>query len=466
MVPSTRRDALRAVGSAGLAGLAGCAGFDDLRGPNERPPESVGTEWTPPTDEWRFPRDDLRNAAGAPGDLRAPPGTAWTVAPPDDPRGSATAVVATDETVVSAVARDDRVVLRARDVTDGRRRWRRVVAFPPGRRYPRIGGLVGGTLFLTDAGTDVVAVDVANGSVRWRVNLHDRVARVVPDRFHSGDSPAAFSPVALATPETVYVQTAYGLHGLAPTDGRERWRVRLGDTGSDATPNEGPGGLAVDHGQVLASYGRPEPVVYEVRTHRGEPSVERTAAATRLPGRPIVVDGRTVLTSRVVWSTSVHGTLAFGVGGRTETAWQFPGLAGEGPVAYSRLAADEGRAFVCEGYESTETLAVFGLRAADGGLAWLQRDPIDDRDVARSGAGAFRLAGPVVVGDTLLVGAGVAPDEAAGRGWLVAFATDDGRVRWRSDLPFAPGLLAVAGSRVYAGGRRGGVVALGGAGAG
>lgn len=67
-----------------------------------------------------------------------------------------------------------------------------------------------------------------------------------------------------------------------------------------------------------------------------------------------------------------------------------------------------------------------------------------------------------MVGDTLLVGAGVASDAAAGRGWLVAFATVDGRVRWRSDLPFAPGSLAVAGGRVYVGGRRGGVVGLGG----
>jgi outer membrane protein assembly factor BamB len=368
--------------------------------------------------------------------------------------------------VVSVVDRDDQVVLRARDVADGRRRWRRVVSLASERRHPQVGGLVDETLFLTDSGTDVVAVDAANGTIRWRVDLYNRVAGVVPGRFLPDDSPAGFSAAALATPDTVYVQTAYGLHGLAPVDGRERWRLRLGATDDNARPNEDPGGLAVDRGLVLASYGRPDPVVYEVRDGGEEPSVDRAAAATRLPGRPVVGDGSTVMTDRVVWSTAVRGTLAFGVGGRTNVAWQFPGLAGEGPVAYSRLAADEGRAFVCEGYESTEALAVFGLRAADGGLAWLRRESLKDRDVACSDAAEFKLAGPVVVGDTLLVGAGVAPEEAAGRGWLVAFATTDGRVRWRTDLPFAPGSLAVADGRVHVSGRRGGVVALGGDGSG
>jgi outer membrane protein assembly factor BamB len=461
MVPSTRRDALRAVGLAGLAGLAGCSALDGLRGPNERPPESLGTDWTPPADEWRSPRGGLRNAAAAPGALDDPPDVAWTVGPPDDPAGSGRPVLAAGETVVSAVARDDRVVLRARDAADGRRRWRRVVSFAPARRYPRIGGLVDGSLFLTDSGTDVLAVDAADGTVRWRVDLHDRVAGAVPGRFLPDRGPAAFSPVARPTPGALYVQTAYGLHGLTPADGHERWRLRLGDRGRDARPNEDPGGIAVGDGRVLASYGRPAPSVYEVRVGSDEPSVDRDAAATRLPARPVVVDGRTVLTDRVVWSTDAGGTLAFGVGGRTDVAWRFPGLASEGPAAYSRLAASEGRAFVCEGDESSETLAVFGLRAADGGLAWLRRESVGGLGAARSDAAAFKLAGPVVVGDTLLVGAGVAPEGAPGRGRLVAFATADGRVRWRTGLPFAPGSLAVAGGRVYVGGRRGGVVALG-----
>jgi outer membrane protein assembly factor BamB len=457
MVPSTRRDTLRAVGLAGLAGLAGCAG---LRGPAERPPASLGTDWTPRADEWRFPRGGLRNAAAAPGALDAPPAPAWTVTPTESPEGSRGSVLAAGETVVSAVAGDDRVLLRARDAADGRRRWRRVVTFPPGRRDARVGGVADGAVVLTDSGTDVVAVDAGDGGVRWRVDLHDRVAGSVPDRFLPDDRPDAFSPVARPTPGTVYVQTAYGLHGLAPEDGRERWRLRLGDRGDDATPHEDPGGLAVDDGRVIASYGRPRPTVYEARVGGDGPSVDRAAAATDLPARPVISDGRTVLTDRVAWSTAARGALAFGVGGRTDVAWQFPGLAGDGPVAYSRLAADGGRAFVCEGHESSETLAVFGLRAADGGLAWLRRESVDGRGVARSGAAAFRLAGPVVVGDSLLLGAGVAPETAAGRGWLVAFATGDGRVRWRTDLPFAPGSLAVAGGRLYVAGRRGGVVAL------
>ena len=59
-------------------------------------------------------------------------------------------VAATTELVVTAVARDVNAILCAYDAADGDRSWRRQLQYPHGRRYPRFGGLVDGTLFLTD----------------------------------------------------------------------------------------------------------------------------------------------------------------------------------------------------------------------------------------------------------------------------------------------------------------------------
>ncbi|MFB6160309.1 MAG: PQQ-binding-like beta-propeller repeat protein [Haloferacaceae archaeon] len=364
---------------------------------------------------------------------------------------------------MTAIARDAGVVLYAHDAADGGRRWRRRVEYPSGRRYPQFGGLVGGTLYLTDARTDVVAVDESDGTVRWRVNLHERVAERVPDRFltGSGGSPDRFSLLPLATPGTVYVQSSHGLHGLAPENGRERWRIYLGDRNGDSHVLEDLGGFAVGSDRVWASYGGPVPSVYTVETFDGSPTAERAPAPLDLPGRPVVTgDGDVGVASRVVWSTDAHEPLAFGVAGGTGVTWQFPGLANSGAAAFSSLATDGERTFVCEGHEQRELFVVYALRASTGGIEWTFRDSLADRDVSTASPAEFRLCQPVVVGDAMIAGYGIGSDHGTGEGTLVALSTADGRERCRTDLAVAPEDVAVTGDRVYVGGRLGGVLAL------
>lgn len=468
MVSVTRRTALQGFGIAAATSLAGCAALNFSSDPTERPPDSIGTSRAPPTDEWRFPRAGLLNTSRTSRELRTRPTVAWQKqqeAVRLDEAESGDVVAATTDLVVTAVARDADVILYTYDAANGDRRWRRQIQYPPGRRYPRFGGLVDETLFLTDSGTDVIAVDVADGTVRWRVNLYERVAEIVPDRFLTGsrDSPDQFSPVPLATPDTVYIQSSFGLHGLAPADGREQWRIYLGDHDhiEDTRVLEDPGGLAVTGEQVWASYGEPTPSIYAVEMVNGSPTIDRVSAPLDLPGRPVVAsNGGVTVASQVIWSTDAHRTLAFGAAEDTGVTWQFPGLAGSGPAAFSSVATDGERVFVCEGHESQELFVVFALDASTGGLEWLFRESLVDRDISVAAPAEFRLSQPVVGNDTVVVGYGVSLEETAGQGLLIALSSEGGRVRWRTSLSIAPRDVAVAGDRVYVSGREKGVIAL------
>jgi hypothetical protein len=461
----SRRAAIGRGGTVLVVGLAGCTAVDLSGGPNERPPESVGSPWTPPADEWRFPRANLQNTARSTQPIRTQPARVWQrqQGNVDSESQSAHLVGATRERVVAAIERDAGIVLSGYDGADGTRQWRRPLRYPQGRRYPRFGGLVDGTLYLTDGGTDVVAVETADGAVRWRRNLYEHVATTVPDEFltRDGRSPDSFSPQPLATPETVYVQTGYGLHGLAPADGREQWRVYLADSADNAQALDTPAGLALTDDQVWASYGGPTAAVYLVERHADSLSVEHTTAPVRHPGPPVVTnDGDVAVGTHVVWSTDTGGTLAFGVTGDPDTSWQFPGLAGTGPTAYSSLATDGDRVFVCEGHETRAEFAVFAVRAATGGIDWIHRASIPGRTLSMAAPAAFRLCQPAVAGETLLVGYGVSSPHDDDRGTLVGLSADAGRERWRTALPVAPKDVAVAGSRLFVSGQRHGLVAV------
>lgn len=287
MVSVNRRTALRLIGLIGTTSLAGCAGLDLSGGPNERPPESIGTSWPPPDGEWRFPQADLLNTARSRRGLRSRPPVTWQNrqdAVDTIDTVSAHVVSVTNEMVVVAVARDDGVILYAYDAADGKQRWRQRIDFSHRRRYPQFGGLVNDTPYLTDTRTDVIAVDTSTGTVRWRVNLHEQLAGTVPDRFltGSGHSSDWFSLLPLATPEAVYIQSSYGIHGLAPDDGREQWRIYLGTTDSHVL--EDIGGLALSDNRVWASYGGPIPSVYAIEMFDGSPTIERATAPLRTNG--------------------------------------------------------------------------------------------------------------------------------------------------------------------------------------
>jgi outer membrane protein assembly factor BamB len=226
-------------------------------------------------------------------------------------------------------------------------------------------------LYVTDGGTDVIAVNAADGTVRWRRNLYDRVADAVPEKFLSPSNYAVdFSPIPVATPETVYIQSSYGLHGLAPGDGSERWRLYLGDHIDEAALGD-PYGLAVTARRVWASYGGHVQALFTAQLSDDSLEIERARLPLEFPSRPVVTDDReAALTHDIVWGTSPQETLAVGVAGE-DVEWQFPGYAGEGAAAYSPLATDGDRVFVAASHEQQEQLVVFALEAATGKLEWL-----------------------------------------------------------------------------------------------
>nr|WP_245333084.1 PQQ-binding-like beta-propeller repeat protein [Halarchaeum solikamskense] len=459
----SRRDALRTIGLAGVASVAGCSSLPLGNGPNEHPPDTLGTSWSPSTDAWRFKYADLQNTARSPHEIQTPPTIKWQNRITDTSSASLISgelVAATPDQVITVGRSDSELHLRAYGAIDGKRRWNRRIQYQSGRRVPRFGGLVNGSLYITDGGTDVIAVNARDGTIRWRRDLYDRVADAVPEKFLSPSNSAVdFSPIPVATPETVYIQSSYGLHGIDPGDGSERWRLYLGDQ-IDEAALEDPYGLAVTPRRVWASYGGHVQALFTVRLSDGSREVERTHLPFEFPSHPVVTDDReAVLTHDIVWGTSPLETLAVGVAGE-DVEWQFPGYAGEGAAAYSPVATDGDHVFVAASYEQQEQLVVFALQVATGKLEWLYRESLADRNVSVGAGGEFRLCQPAVTGGTLVVGYGTNPEQGTGHGEVVALSRAAGQVQWRSTLSIAPQDVMRTGNRLYVGGQQGTVVAL------
>jgi len=453
------------LGSAGVASLAGCSALPGNRDYEEQPPDSLGTAWSPPDNEWRYPRQGLRNTARSSSDFQEPPTVDWEAhgnsTTERSPEWTHLAAV-TQETVILGTGNATGLALTAYSTRDGTHRWRRQL-HGSDPIYPQYGGLVDETLYLTDTETDVIAVDLSEGTVRWRINLYDRVADAVPEQYlvESSKAPEEFAPVPAATPECVYVQTGYGLHGLAPEDGRERWRLYLGDELEDDRALEDPGGIALTDDRVLLSYGRPEQLLLSIRRHDGEPVVDQTTVPIEAPDLPLVTDsGSTALGSNVVWASDTHWTLAAGAARRSSTWWQFEGLASTGAAAFSSLAYDGTRVFVCEAHEKPDEFVVFALRAETGGLEWLYRESISDSGIVRPFDADLRVAHPAVADGTLLTGYGAGAGHGSETGTLIALSTTEGSPRWRTDLSVAPRDIAPTSSGIYISGRESGLSGL------
>lgn len=465
MAPPTRRTTLQMLGTAAVASLAGCSGLSTNSDYGEKPPDSLGTAWSPPDDEWRYPRRGLHNTARSSSGFRERPTVDWTAhddSTADDPTDSTHLAAATRETVILATGNANGVALTAHRATDGTRHWHRQLP-DSDSVYPQFGGVVDGTLYLTDSETDVIAVDVSGGTVRWRVDLYERIAEAVPERYlvELGEDAERFEPVPAATPDCVYVQTSYGVHGLAPEDGRERWRIYLGDELEDDRVLEDPGGLAVTDDRVLLSYGRPEDLLLSVRRHSDEPVVDRTSVPIAAPSRPLVTDdGATALGSNVIWATNTNRTLAAGAAKHRTGWWQFEGLASAGAAAFSSLAYDGTRVFVCEAHEERDEFVVFALRAETGGIEWSYRESMSDNGVVPASDGDLRVAQPAVADGTLLTGYGAGSGRGSETGTLVALSTTAGSTHWRTALPVAPRDIAPTESGIYISGRESGISAL------
>jgi|GEM_PF-1362775 len=466
-MPSTsRRDALRLFAAGGVAGLAGCSSFNlGKSGPNEKPPASLGTSWSPPEDAWPFRFRDPQNTARSPHDIAERPTIEWT-AGTDSGESSAREhgelVAATPDRVLAATETEEGIRLRALAPEDGAQQWSR--RRESAADYPslRCGGLVDGTLYVAGAGSDIVALNAADGTVRWRRNLYDQVAEDVPAKFLSRNgSSEDFAAMLLATPRAVLVQTPYGIHGLEPSSGTEQWRLYLAAESSN-TALEWPFGLAVTDSQVWAIYRRPAPLLFAVEVDGDGPNVRQTRLPFEdAPEAPVALsDWTAVISTGVTVSTTPVGTLAAGVT-HDDVEWQFAGHASEGGAAYSRPATDGERAFVCQAGERPERMVVSALRTETGQLEWSHRESLADRDVRVADGQTFRLCQTVVAGDSVVVGFGQQTDGAMDRGAILALSREAGRVRWRADLPVAPEDVMVTSDRLYVGGQRGGVVALG-----
>lgn len=454
MVPPTRRTALQLLGTAGIASLTGCSTLSRVQTPSEQPPDALGTTWSPPDDDWRYPRQGLRNTARSAASVQAQPAVDWQVpatsATEADPESIHLAAVSQD-IVVFGIERADGWVLTAHQPSDGTQRWRRQLegfdSLPP-----QFGGLVAGTLYLTDFETDVLAVAAQDGTRRWRVNLYARIAESVPEQYlpEPDSSPNRFAPIPVATPDCVYVQTSYGVHGLSPEDGRERWRLYLGKELPDDRVLEDPGGLAVTDNRILLSYGRPEQLLFNIRQYSEDPVVGRRTVPIGSPAQPLVVDtDTTVLGSRVIWSTNTARTLASGTGRTRGVPWQFQGLASDGPAAFSTVASDGARVFVCEAHEETGEFAVFAIRADTGGLEWLHREPMSDNGIQVSSNTDLRVAHPAVADETVLAGYGVSSEAGSDTGLVLALSTATGTMEWRIPLEIAPRDIAPTETGIY-----------------
>lgn len=459
----TRRDALRSLAAAGAVAVAGCSTVARLRGPNEKPPDSLGTDWSPPADEWRYSNADLRNTARSSLPAPTTPSTAWTVESSVSERAARRTVVAATRDVVFEVTGDESTVLRARDAVDGTVRWRR--AFDTEGFGG--GGLVDGTLFGSLGETDVVALDATDGTTRWRVDLHDRTTDAVPSRFVT-DDPHTFEARPFATPETVYVQTAYGLHGLAPNDGTERWRLYLG---SDGNYNDRilqyPGRLAVGKRTVWAAYRHPTGRLFDVTIAADEVHVDANELAVEYPSAPVVagtgIDAQVSFGQRV-GSTGVISPVAAGDPDGYR-GWAFPGLAaGDGPTWVTGAATDGDSLFVTQTRPLDERfeLAVLALDVGTGGLVWSHREPLGLPRSAPDFFDQLAVTAPVVAGDTALVGVATDPqdEDTEATRTLLALDTDEGTERWRVDPGVDPQDIVVAGDRLYVTGEHGGFAAF------
>lgn len=172
---SSRRKFLRLATVGATAALAGCGGSSASPEPNERPPETVGTDWSPPRDEWRFEHGDPRNTARSELSTTDPPNNAWML----NAVQTGEVVAATDSTVF--VIRKDAAKpdVTAYAAADGSRRWRREF---DGDGL-RTGGVVENQLALTVGGEDVVALDTMDGTIVWRTPLADQTQEAVPSQF-------------------------------------------------------------------------------------------------------------------------------------------------------------------------------------------------------------------------------------------------------------------------------------------
>jgi outer membrane protein assembly factor BamB len=456
MSPSSRRQFLAAVATVGVAGSAGCAFFGGTR-LAERPPESVGTDWTPPGESWPV-------ADGGPGRSRHAPGAAGpeavTLAWDVDlgtrvHQPSITVGAATPDRLfyTRSDGRGIEYTVGCIDASDGRERWEKTLDEPGGA-----GSLLDGTLY-SFRGARIVALNGADGRRTWETDL----AAVLTEAGGHGAIDREDFGVGLPvpTPETIYVASDYGLHGLDPDEGTEQWRLAL--DGSDRLQD-----LAVGTDGVYGSRSN-QALLGVTGGAGGSGSLEFDPF---LSG-PTIAGGRlTVPLDRgdaSVWSVP---TSALRSRMAEAEPLQLEDVSTDGAWTYrradideiedirspSRAASDGERIFFAESARTGHAAVrstVFCIDAEAGVLLWRHDVPVED--VEGGPSGPF-VSAPAIGSDAVYVGFSTDPDAtqstetSTGSGHhVVSLDPADGRVDWSLDVPFRPRGVAVAGNHLFVG---------------
>lgn len=457
MCPPTRRHVLSGLTALGVSTVAGCTEAEITTVSHEDPPTSLGTSWQPPSDEWWFPRQGIHNTGrsqtaghGASVDWHAPSAS---------PATTTQLAAVTQEQIISAAHEADVVTLAAW-TPSGTQQWELQLSVPTEREWdPQFGGLLGDRLYLSDRESDLICIDTTDGTVVWRRNIFAAVAQEVPE--DALRRPPRFSPLVKATPESLYLQSNYGVHGIDPSNGTEQWRIYLGDELGESTQLRYPRGLAITDDRVWVTYSGAVPRLLSIRSRDETTSISTTELPIEHPAEPVVTPTETVLIGTdVLWADSADRTLVAGSLAPTSgSPWQFPGLASTGETAFSKPAFDGSILFSCEAHWSRSEFVVFALRPADGGIEWLHRESLQT-DSRSNTTGRVRVAEPAVVNETLLVGYGSETAAHSGNGTVVGLETTDGSVKFRTELPVIPSRIAGSTTGVYVGGLHDGIVSL------
>jgi len=268
-----------------------------------------------------------------------------------------------------------------------------------------------GTLFVATKGGDLLALDAATGTLRWRTHLTDYVIRSSPSvsggTVYIGAGFALFA-IDAATGETRWKAVTRYLGQSTPTvaDGivvissQEEWMYGF-DAKSGAAiwriPTDGVvfGAPAIANGNV--AFGTDKGTLYAVALSDGGVTWRKTIDGGIVA--PAVFSG-----DRVVFSTDRGQTLAVSAA-KGETLWTAevgtlqPMAVANGVIV---IAATDG--------------GIHALSLADGSATWLY--PTGERTIGP----------PTVVGDTAIVGAGSSLLSLDARGSLLGYYLAQGTV--------------------------------------
>lgn len=355
-----------------------------------------------PTTTWPQLGGGPQHTGATAATLEPPLQVAWTTTV-GGPLELGTPIVAGDLAIVSQTDRDggDRGGLIALEVANGRERWRTVTPSPATAAAAVGDGMVIATL----GDGEVIAVDLADGAIRWRHDLTVGLSRLASSEWapplvdgaavYAG-VPGRFTALDLATGASKWLADR---HPLDPWLGSLAAPAAAGDT-------------------ILAAFDRDTGLAaYDAAT--GAPRWElRATETTAIQAAPVIGDGTAYICSAYGDVSAVDVTT-----GRLR--WTRRLTEGGFDWGYSITAAPayaDGRLFV-----PTQWNAFVALDAATGAELWRTTTPLGPLELAhyRSAEPGF-AASPLVTGDVVWIGR---PD-----GTLAALSAADGRELWSIPL--------------------------------